>query len=205
MQYEICERTGTITRSCIRETPTLSAYADSSTNTMKSCFFDIFLHFWVLFINIFPLIFYSFCDISGTFCRRNKIMCHKSHVMCHMSHLMCNMSPLPVTNANSHRRSPTDYPITHRKLVQEGKKYLENPINNQQKIILKISNFWPIMQFWCPSRFRIHWKLSTNSILWKKTKKPNTLAIINKSNFCVRQLRQTDRRTWRLYDRVSHF
>ena len=32
----------------IRETPTLSVWADRSTNTMKSCLHGIFLHFWAL-------------------------------------------------------------------------------------------------------------------------------------------------------------
>ena len=34
-----------VLKSRLRETPTLPACADSSTNTMKSCLFDTFLHF----------------------------------------------------------------------------------------------------------------------------------------------------------------
>ena len=47
-----------IKKSRIRETPTLSACADSSTDAMKSRFFDTFLYFWTFFRNFF--IFWHF-------------------------------------------------------------------------------------------------------------------------------------------------
>ena len=54
-----------ILKSRIRETPTLLACADSSTNTMKSRLFDTFLHFWPVISQFFAF-FGTFCDFSGT-------------------------------------------------------------------------------------------------------------------------------------------
>ena len=47
----------------IRETLTLSACADSSTNFMKSRLLDTYLHFRALCSHLFAL----FCDFSGNF------------------------------------------------------------------------------------------------------------------------------------------
>ena len=82
----------------IRETPTLSACADSSTNTMKSCLFlftlictfgqfiAICLHFLALFMTFLAL-FVNKNHVSQVTCL------NMSHVTCHMSHVTYHMSP----------------------------------------------------------------------------------------------------------------
>ena len=78
-------------KSRIRETPTLSACANSSTDTMKSHLFETFLHFWALFRPLFSF-FGTFLYFSGTFC---KMMCHMSQVTCHRSNSTCHKHQEP--------------------------------------------------------------------------------------------------------------
>ena len=74
----------------IRETLTLSACADSSTNTMKFRIFDTFLHFSKNVSHSFALLG-TFCYLSGTFCTNF----HVSHVTCHKSHVTFHRSLTP--------------------------------------------------------------------------------------------------------------
>ena len=78
-------------KSRIQETPTLSACADSSTDTMKSRLFDTFWHFSALFSHVFAF-FCTFCDFSGTFCKTKNYV---SHVISHMSHVTFHLSLTP--------------------------------------------------------------------------------------------------------------
>ena len=76
-------------KSRIRETLTISVFADSSTDTVKSCLFHSFLHFLALFSNLF-CIFLTFCDISVS-----QVTCHMSYVTFHLS-LMPTATDLPL-------------------------------------------------------------------------------------------------------------
>ena len=93
-------------KSRIRETPTLSTYADSSTNTMKCPLFGTFTHFLAFF--------------SCNFCKNKKInkWIHKqkfpmSHVMCNVSCVMCHVSVVTNDNDQSHRPSSSNSSIIH--------------------------------------------------------------------------------------------
>ena len=107
-------------KSRIRETPTLSACADSRTNTMKSRLFDAFLlfcHFLAFFFAFLAL----FVTLLALFCL--KIMSQLSRVIFYMSHVICQMSHVTfLTNANSNRPSPADSPIIDSRLVPDPKK-----------------------------------------------------------------------------------
>ena len=84
-----------IKKSHIRETPTISACADRSTDTMQSRLFDSFLHFWALFSHFFLYnllaLFVTFLALFGK--KKSSFMCHEPHVTCDMSHVTCHMSP----------------------------------------------------------------------------------------------------------------
>ena len=96
--YVLIEIQVPLKESRIRETPTLSACADSSTNTMKSCLFfftlictfghfiAICLHFLALFMTFLAL-FVNKNHVSQVTCL------NMSHVTCHMSHVTYHMSP----------------------------------------------------------------------------------------------------------------
>ena len=71
----------------IWETRTLSACADSSSDTMKSCLFDTFLHFWALFSHLF-----AFLALFVTFLKLIVKTNHVSHIISHMSHVTFNLS-----------------------------------------------------------------------------------------------------------------
>ena len=68
------------------------------------------------------------------------------------------------------------------------------------KKVVKIGrNFEPLMEFWCPSRFRILHTISTHSILWRKTISLILWLLLTTTTFMTHT--QTHKRTWHLYDR----
>ena len=105
----------------IRETPTLAACADSSTNTMKSRPF-LFLQFLASYLH--------FCHFSGKY--------NMSHVTCHLP---------PVTTANSHRPSPADSPIINSRLAPYPKKP-QNHTHPLYFFFFKETNLilWPLLK-----------------------------------------------------------
>ena len=70
------------------------------------------------------------------------------------------------------------------------------------KNILKIvKTFEPIMQFWCPSRFRVFRTIHTHSFFGRKKQKLWQFCHIWHLQLLRQTYKQTLRRTWQLYDR----
>ena len=67
-----------------------------------------------------------------------------------------------------------------------------------KNIVKIVLTFELIMQFWCPSRFRILTIILPTLFYEERQKKTDTLAVLDNYNFCNKH---TYTRTWRLYDR----
>ena len=67
-----------------------------------------------------------------------------------------------------------------------------------KNVVKIVVTFEPIMQFWCPSRFRILRTISSLSILWRKARNMTLCPLSTITAFVTDK--KTNRRTWRLYD-----
>ena len=167
-------------KSRTRETPTLWAGADSTTNTVKSCFFVTFVHFWVLLSHLFaflPLFETFFCTFCQTKLKQLCVTCHKSHVKCHISHVTYHLPP--VTNANSHRQ----FLLTTPSSTVDWFKIKKNLNQSRTKNVLKIVvSFEPTQQL----KFM------------KKDKNLILQPLLTMTPFVTDK--NTHKKTWRLYD-----
>ena len=145
-------------QSCIRETLTLSVYADS-TNPMKSRLFQIFLHICALFSHLIA-IFVTFGFFLALFViNKSCVTFHKSHFTCQLSHVTFHLSLRPTS---------TDLPLLTLPLSTLDRFLIKKKtlVNYKQKIFKIVVSFERIMQFWCSSRFRILRTIYTHYILW---------------------------------------